>query len=77
MSKAMLILDEMPKYCIGCPFKFKADSISLGNFTYQELFRCKFEPEGLSEDDGDEVFLNDFMWNRKPCWCPLREFKED
>ena len=51
MSKAILVMD-MPKNCIECPFRYKSEEMALGNFTYQSLFRCKFEPEDLDEDEG-------------------------
>lgn len=69
--KAILVL-EMPKNCLECPFRYKSEEMSLGNFTYQSLFRCKFEPEGLCEDDGDTVYLNDIMMKSKPDWCPIK-----
>ena len=72
MSKAIVIID-MPEICLECPFRYKSEEMALGNFTYQSLFRCKFEPEGLSEDEGDMVYLNDIMMQGKPDWCPLRE----
>ena len=72
MSKAILVMD-MPKKCLECPLKYKSEELSLGNFTYQQLFRCKYEPEDISEDDGDIVYLNDIMMKGKPNWCPLRE----
>jgi len=70
--KAILVLDKMPKNCLECPFRYKSEEMTLGNFTYQSLFRCKFEPEGLCEDDGDTVYLNDIMMKSKPDWCPLK-----
>ena len=69
--KAILVL-EMPKNCLECPFRYKSEEMPLGNFTYQSLFRCKFEPEELCEDDGDTVYLNDIMMKSKPDWCPLK-----
>lgn len=72
MSKAILVMD-MPKLCLECPFMYMSEDIPLGNFTYQSLFRCKGEPEGLCEDDGDTVYLNDIMMKSKPTWCPLKE----
>ena len=73
--KAILVL-EIPKNCLECPFRYKSEEMSLGNFTYQSLFRCKFEPEGLCEDDGDTVYLNDIMMKSKPDWCPLKPVPE-
>lgn len=75
MSKAVLVID-MPSSCLECPLSHKSEEIPLGNFTYQSLFRCKFEPEDLCEDDGDTVYLNDIMMKSKPNWCPLRELPE-
>ena len=72
MGKCILVLDDMPKNCLECPFRYKSEEMSLGNFTYQSLFRCKFEPEGLCEDEGDTVYLNDLMMKGKPDWCPLK-----
>lgn len=74
--KAILVLDDMPKNCLECPFRYKSEEMPLGNFTYQSLFRCKFEPEGLCEDDGDTVYLNDIMMKSKPDWCPLKPMIE-
>jgi hypothetical protein len=73
--KAILVL-EMPENCLECPFRYKSEEMFLGNFTYQSLFRCKFEPEGLCEDDGDTVYLNDIMMKSKPDWCPLKPMPE-
>lgn len=75
MSKAIFIMD-MPSCCLECPFKYKSEEMPLGNFTYQSLFRCKNEPDDISEDDGDIVYLNEIMMNSKPDWCPLRELPE-
>ena len=72
MSKAIVVMD-MPKNCLECPFRYKSEEKPLGNFTYQSLFRCKYEPDGLDEDEGDMVYLNDIMMKSKPEWCPLRE----
>lgn len=75
MSKVMLVMDE-PSCCVECPFEYKSDEISLGNFTYRSLFRCKNEPDGINEENGDIVYLNEIMMNGKPCWCPLRPVPE-
>ena len=75
MSKAILIMD-MPINCLECPFRYKSEEMPLGNFMYQSLFRCKNEPEDISEDDGDIVYLNDVMMKGKPNWCPLRELPQ-
>lgn len=74
--KAILVLNDMPKNCLECPFRYKSEEMPLGNFTYQSLFRCKFEPEGLCEDDGDIVYLNDIMMKSKPDWCQSKPVPE-
>lgn len=71
MSKAILVMD-MPATCLGCPLKYKSEEMHLGNFTYQSLYRCGHEPDGLDEDEGDMVYLNDIMMKGKPEWCPLK-----
>ena len=73
--KAILVL-EMPNNCLECPFRYKSEEMPLGNYTYQSLFRCKFEPEELCEDNGDTVYLNDLMMKSKPDWCPLKPMPE-
>lgn len=73
MSKACLIFDDFPDNCLECPLKRDNEHLPLGNFTYQRLYRCMFEPEHLSEDDGDIVYLNGVMMNDKPPWCPLKK----
>lgn len=75
MIKAVLVMD-MPSSCLECPLRYESEEISLGNFSYQKLFRCKCEPENISEDNGDIVFLNNIMMESKPDWCPLRELPE-
>lgn len=73
MSKAVLIFDEFPRSCLECPCKYHAEDFSLGNFTYQRMYRCKFEPTDLDEDEGDIVYLNNIMMDGKPPWCQLKE----
>lgn len=77
MSKACLIMNEFPKCCLECPLKRYSGNINLGDFTYKRLYRCTFEPEYLSEDDGDIVYLNDIMMDCKPSWCPLKKVEEE
>lgn len=78
MCKTATITIEMPECCGECYlFRYHADTMPLGNFTYQHLFRCKLEPEDLSEDKGDVVYVNDFMRHGKPVWCPLKEDWEE
>lgn len=73
MSKAVLILEDMPETCVDCPLHYKSETMPLGNFMFKNLYRCRFEPEDISEDDGDIVYLNDIMLDGKPPWCPLKE----
>ena len=75
MSKCFLVMD-MPSSCLECPLRYESEEISLGNFSYQKLFRCKCEPENISEDNGDIVFLNNIMMESKPDFCPLRKLPE-
>ena len=64
MKKAVLILD-MPKACIECPFFYKADLMPEGNFLYRQLYRCRVEPK-----DVEDVYLPNIL-KEKPEWCPL------
>lgn len=78
MSKSMLIIDT-PSCCGECYlFRYKAEDMPLKDFmyTYQKLFRCKLEPEDLSEDKGDDIYINKFILEGKPQWCPLKELPE-
>lgn len=70
MSKAILVMD-MPNVCVECPMHYKSEDVSLGNFTYQRLYRCMLEPENL-----EDVYLPDIL-NKKPDWCPLREVPKE
>ena len=74
MAKIIVPMEKIPKTCLDCPFRYESEKIPLGNFTYQSLFRCKFEPEDLYKDlDKDvDVYLTDIR-NTKPDWCPLEE----
>ena len=73
MNKAYVQLEEMPKTCFECPFRYEEGKIPLGNFTYQSLFRCRLEPEDLGSAEEDEVdaYLDDII-NKKPDWCPIK-----
>ena len=66
MSKAILVLDDMPKTCIECPLSYKAELASEGNFLYRQLYRCSVEPE-----DVEDGFLPNIL-KEKPEWCPLQ-----
>lgn len=75
MDKVVIVLDK-PDCCLECVFRRHSEDMSLGNFTYQRLYRCGLEPEYLNEDNGDVIYLNDFMLNGKAPWCPLRDLPE-
>ena len=72
IDKVMAIIDR-PVNCCECPFRFNYYDLHIGNFTYQKLNRCKLEPKNLDEDEGDVVYLNDFMLDKKAPWWPLQE----
>ena len=76
--KGYLPLEEVPETCFECPFRYEEQKILLGNFTYQSLFRCRFEPEDLDYDNDEyvDLYLTDIMYT-KPNWCPICECKED
>ncbi len=65
MSKAILVLKNMPKTCIECPLSYKAELVLEGNFLYRQLYRCKVEPE-----DVEDCYLPNIL-KEKPEWCPL------
>ena len=69
MSKAVLVMD-MPRKCIECPFCYKADELSLGDFKYQRLYKCLVQPE-----DVEDVYLDDIIKTRKH-WCPFKPMPE-
>ena len=69
MSKGFLAMD-MPGCCLECPLCYKADKLSLGDFRYQILYRCRMEP-----DDIEEVYLKDIIHKRQD-WCPLKPMPE-
>lgn len=60
MSKAMLVLDEMPNSCIECPCRTK-------NLKDEDVCNCLYENNKLK--------LYDLM-HKKPDWCPLKEIPE-
>ena len=66
MSKAILVLNDMPKTCIECPLSYKSELVSEGNFLFKQLHRCSVEPE-----DVEDGFLSNIL-NEKPEWCPLK-----
>ena len=67
--KAVSVMD-MPDNCFECPFCYKAEDFSLGDFKFQKMFRCKLEPEDI-----EDVYLSNIM-NKKPDWCPLKPMPE-
>lgn len=69
MSKAYLVMD-MPKNCLECPFRFNSDRLSLGDFKYQQLHRCRLQPDGV-----EEVYMKDIIHKRQD-WCQLKQFPE-
>lgn len=76
-NQAMLILDECPRSCLECPLRYHAEDFPKGNFTYRKMFKCRFAPMYLDEDEGDIVYLNDIMLRGKPPWCPLKEIESE
>ena len=72
MSKAILVLDEMPVNCLECPFRVKGELIQLPGFCYKQLFRCSVGHDILGYDDLD-VSL---MLKQRMKWCLLRELPE-
>lgn len=75
MSKSIVVF-ETPCDCGKCMFLGEAEMIHIGDFQYKRLYRCRLEPEGLDEDEGDIVYLNDFIFTGKPPWCPLKKLPE-
>lgn len=74
MSKAMIVLDEMPINCMECPFRFKGDLVQLPGFQYQQLFRCRV---GHAKNDRwDNDIPVDSMRKKRMKWCPLKELPE-
>lgn len=43
MSKSILVLDT-PSSCIECPCHYKSDTMMVGKYTYEQLYRCSQEP---------------------------------
>lgn len=65
--KGIVVLDEIPKSCVDCPMCYHAEDMSLGQFKYERLYKCKLEPENI-----EQVYLEDIL-HKKPDWCPIRE----
>ena len=64
--KGIIVLDEVPKSCVDCPMCHHAEDMSLGQFKYERLYRCKLEPEEV-----EQVYLDDIL-HKKPDWCPIK-----
>lgn len=83
MSKAMLILDEMPDSCRECLFRRKDSMIAHDRYTFEQLYTCQVTPEdiwfcGEDEDEEVNIYVNEHMINQtKPDWCPLKEVKDE
>lgn len=74
MSKAILVLDEMPVNCLECPFRVKGDLIQLPGFHYQQLFRCRVGH--AKGDEWDNDIPVDSMMKKRMKWCPLKESED-
>lgn len=68
--KGIIVLDEVPKSCVDCPMCYHAEDMSLGQFKYERLYRCKLEPEEV-----EQVYLEDIL-HKKPDWCPIKAIPE-
>ena len=66
MAKGIIVVDDIPQTCIECPMHFHATDMSIGDFRFERLFRCKLEPE-----DAEQVYLEDIC-HTKPDWCPIK-----
>lgn len=82
MSKAILVLNDMPHSCYECPLHKKDSLNPLGHFTYEQLYVCSVMPEerwdSYDENAEDvEVYINGHMVEHtKPDWCPLQQMPE-
>ena len=68
--KGIIVLDEIPKSCVECPMCYHAEDMSLGQFKYERLYKCKLEPENI-----EHVYLEDIL-HKKPDWCPIIQIPE-
>ena len=68
MNKSILVIDT-PDACCECPLQYKAELISLGNFTYKQHYGCRCIPENIEDYCIPDVFS-------KPDWCPLSHLPE-
>lgn len=69
--KGIVVLDEIPKSCVDCPMCYHAEDMSLGQFKYERLYKCKLEPENI-----EQVYLEDIL-HKKPDWCPIITAKDN
>lgn len=81
MSKAILVLEEMPDNCKKCPLCKKDELIALGYYAYEQLYICQFMPEEVLHDEEDcsagDYYINKYMVeSTKPDWCPLQQMPE-
>ena len=65
--KGIIVLDEIPKSCVECSMCYHAEDMSIGQFKYERLYKCKLEPEDI-----EQVHLEDIL-HKKPDWCPIKE----
>ena len=71
MAKGIIVLDDIPRSCFGCPMCYYAEDMSLGQFKFERLYRCKLE----SEDVG-QVYLEDIC-HTKPDWCLIKPMSKE
>lgn len=65
--KGIIVLDKIPKACVDCPMCYHAGDMSIGNFKYERLYRCKLEPEEI-----EGGYLCDIL-HKKPEWCVVKK----
>lgn len=66
MAKGLLVID-IPCTCIECPMCYKDEVISLGNFKYEQMYKCKKQPKEI-----ENGYLNSYLLIKKPEWCPIK-----
>lgn len=69
MVKGFITIN-IPVACISCPLCYKSEMIHIGEFKYQQLYRCGKEP-----DDIEDGVLNNILYE-KPSWCPIKPVPE-
>ena len=70
MTKCFILLDK-PTTCAECPFCYKAEMTALGNFMYEQEYRCKRCPKEYQDRN-----INAFLLCCRPHWCPLKNVPE-